>query len=62
METMKAKIDALKTQLASSLTKDSTPEQIKEVEGYKKSLDEIEQKYLKEYFGDKIFFNGGEIL
>ena len=45
METMKAKIDALKTQLASSLTKDSTPEQIKEVEGYKKSLDEIEQKY-----------------
>ena len=35
---------------------------VKEIEIHSLPNDEIEQKYLKEYFGDKIFFNSGEIL
>jgi hypothetical protein len=34
----------------------------KEIEIFSLPNDELEQKYLKEYFGDKIFFNSGEIL
>ena len=34
----------------------------KEIEIFSLPNEELEQKYLKEYFGDKIFFNSGEIL
>ena len=34
----------------------------KEIEILALPNDDLEQKYLKDYFGDKIFFNGGENL
>ena len=47
MQTIKEKIESLKGKFDSSLTKDSTPEEIKEVEARKQELDAIEQEYEK---------------
>ena len=47
MQTIKEKIESLKGKFDSSLTKDSTPEEIKEVEARKQELDAIEQEYDK---------------
>ena len=44
---IQAKINGLKERLHSTLTKDSTPEQIKEVEAREKELDELATEYDK---------------
>lgn len=45
---IQAKINALKESIHASLTKDSTPDQIKDVEAKEKELDEIANEFTEE--------------
>ena len=44
-KTMNELIEALKKSMRSSLTKDSSPDDIKKVESYEKSLDEMNEEH-----------------